>query len=459
MDVQSHLGHIQTVIASQLLNATRRVAISLTYPIEAGFSDALAAACARGCQVRVALLGQDAEPQPGMELESARIAGAQIRWVNSANLVPESIKPFCVLDDTHVIILPNAALGTTSADQTNSALVVQGNMVLVKHYLKLFSSLFTQHGMPLPAVPVHLVTAALARELDLNPVEPHVPPITVKPSIRGNLDPEQLQVDTGKLANAYQPLEPSAAKVQVMATLPADLPPPNAGYHGRVKYWLMASVVLLSSVALAGLVVWKSGMFSGPAHAQGLEGMSMVRIKPAEAPDPLQLFRKQCQAFYQEARWTMLYHLSQQALLQFEQPQADVYACLAIAQYNLGQLKEAEEQMRLAVELRPEDTNLRDNLTAMQAALKPIERLEQPARSMPTAEASNTARIFSKNDILQIQTALKRQGWYRGRLHGVYDQPTQEALAAFQRWAMIPITGEADSITLKALNLDSGHSS
>ena len=80
--------------------------------------------------------------------------------------------------------------------------------------------------------------------------------------------------------------------------------------------------------------------------------------------------------------------------------------------------------------------------------------------------------IFSKNDevealskygsrgdeVVQIQTKLKRWGYYNGNIDGIYGSQTQEAVRYFQRKNGLTVDGIAGPATLKAMGIYSSSS-
>ena len=81
--------------------------------------------------------------------------------------------------------------------------------------------------------------------------------------------------------------------------------------------------------------------------------------------------------------------------------------------------------------------------------------------------------IFSKNDevealskygsrgseVTQIQTKLKRWGYYNGNIDGIYGTQTLEAVKYFQRKNGLAVDGIAGPNTLKAMGITSSSSS
>jgi peptidoglycan hydrolase-like protein with peptidoglycan-binding domain len=55
--------------------------------------------------------------------------------------------------------------------------------------------------------------------------------------------------------------------------------------------------------------------------------------------------------------------------------------------------------------------------------------------------------------ILAVQQALAQLGYYNGPVDGVAGPQTEEAIGWFQSVASLPVTGEIDSATLRALRI------
>lgn len=76
------------------------------------------------------------------------------------------------------------------------------------------------------------------------------------------------------------------------------------------------------------------------------------------------------------------------------------------------------------------------------------------------AEAASYKKGSTGDMVSQIQTALKKQGFYSGAVDGVYGSSTESAVKAFQQDRGLTVDGKAGSWTLKALGLkDSAGSS
>ncbi|MBR3002378.1 MAG: spore cortex-lytic enzyme [Clostridia bacterium] len=77
---------------------------------------------------------------------------------------------------------------------------------------------------------------------------------------------------------------------------------------------------------------------------------------------------------------------------------------------------------------------------------------------------SNDVEALSKygsrgNEVTQIQTKLKRWGYYNGSIDGIYGSKTVEAVKYFQRKNGLTADGIAGSATLKALGITSSSGS
>ena len=63
------------------------------------------------------------------------------------------------------------------------------------------------------------------------------------------------------------------------------------------------------------------------------------------------------------------------------------------------------------------------------------------------------------SEVTQIQTKLKRWGYYNGNIDGIYGSQTQEAVRYFQRKNGLKVDGIAGPETLKAMGIFSSSSS
>ena len=75
------------------------------------------------------------------------------------------------------------------------------------------------------------------------------------------------------------------------------------------------------------------------------------------------------------------------------------------------------------------------------------------------AEAASYKKGSSGNTVSQIQTALKKQGFYTGAVDGNYGSATESAVKAFQQDRGLTPDGKAGAWTLKALGLKDSDSS
>lgn len=77
---------------------------------------------------------------------------------------------------------------------------------------------------------------------------------------------------------------------------------------------------------------------------------------------------------------------------------------------------------------------------------------------------NNSVEALSKygsrgNEVTQIQTKLKRWGYYKGNVDGIYGSQTLEAVKYFQRKNGLTVDGIAGPATLKAMGIYSSSSS
>jgi N-acetylmuramoyl-L-alanine amidase len=61
------------------------------------------------------------------------------------------------------------------------------------------------------------------------------------------------------------------------------------------------------------------------------------------------------------------------------------------------------------------------------------------------------ANPMAPSTLRQVQTTLKQDGLYHGRVDGKWGPMTQRAVLAFQRKNQLPATGHLDDATLSAL--------
>lgn len=75
-----------------------------------------------------------------------------------------------------------------------------------------------------------------------------------------------------------------------------------------------------------------------------------------------------------------------------------------------------------------------------------------------TVSVQSLSKIGSRGDeVRQIQTVLKNQGYYTGNVDGIYGTITKNAVIAFQKNNGLTADGIAGAKTLKALGIDSGN--
>ena len=82
--------------------------------------------------------------------------------------------------------------------------------------------------------------------------------------------------------------------------------------------------------------------------------------------------------------------------------------------------------------------------------------------SLKTSEVEALSKYGSRGDeVTQIQTKLKRWGYYTGNIDGIYGSQTLEAVKYFQRKNGLQVDGIAGPATLKAMGImtSSGNSS
>ena len=67
--------------------------------------------------------------------------------------------------------------------------------------------------------------------------------------------------------------------------------------------------------------------------------------------------------------------------------------------------------------------------------------------------------FFKNNEVTQIQTKLKRWGYYSGSIDGIYGTQTQKAVRWFQSKNGLTVDGIAGKKTLEAMGINSSNSS
>jgi peptidoglycan hydrolase-like protein with peptidoglycan-binding domain len=90
-----------------------------------------------------------------------------------------------------------------------------------------------------------------------------------------------------------------------------------------------------------------------------------------------------------------------------------------------------------------------------QAQTPPPQTNSSPNMAAPAAPGSKQTNaghaISQKEKIKQAQQALKDDGFYKGRVDGVWGHGSRQALMQFQRRNNLPATGRLDSNTFAAL--------
>ena len=91
------------------------------------------------------------------------------------------------------------------------------------------------------------------------------------------------------------------------------------------------------------------------------------------------------------------------------------------------------------------------------AALPACSMLDGGSNSSPASHASyNSPRspALSQDMIQQVQVRLQQAGTYNGRIDGLWGPATETAVRSYQQQHNLNATGQLDSNTLAALNLD-----
>ena len=90
------------------------------------------------------------------------------------------------------------------------------------------------------------------------------------------------------------------------------------------------------------------------------------------------------------------------------------------------------------------------------AATPPPAPAPAPAPAPPPAPMVNP---MAPSTLRQVQTALKHQGLYRGRVDGKWGPNTEHGVLAFQKKNNLQATGQLDEATLSAMNIGGASSS
>jgi peptidoglycan hydrolase-like protein with peptidoglycan-binding domain len=94
------------------------------------------------------------------------------------------------------------------------------------------------------------------------------------------------------------------------------------------------------------------------------------------------------------------------------------------------------------------------SLAACSSAPKPEPVVAPAVVAAPAPVASNPAQNQASHSLVeQVQTALKQDHLYRGRVDGAWGPHTQRGVAEFQKQHQLPTNGQLDDATLHAMNL------
>jgi len=90
------------------------------------------------------------------------------------------------------------------------------------------------------------------------------------------------------------------------------------------------------------------------------------------------------------------------------------------------------------------------------AATPPAAPPPAPAPAPPPAPTVNP---MAPSTLREVQTTLKQQGLYRGRVDGKWGPRTEHGVMAFQHKNNLQATGQLDQATLSAMNIGGSSSS
>jgi len=90
------------------------------------------------------------------------------------------------------------------------------------------------------------------------------------------------------------------------------------------------------------------------------------------------------------------------------------------------------------------------------AATPPAAPPPAPAPAPPPAPMVNP---MAPSTLREVQTTLKQQGLYRGRVDGKWGPRTEHGVLAFQQKNNLQATGHLDQATLSAMNIGGSNSS
>jgi peptidoglycan hydrolase-like protein with peptidoglycan-binding domain len=93
-------------------------------------------------------------------------------------------------------------------------------------------------------------------------------------------------------------------------------------------------------------------------------------------------------------------------------------------------------------------------LAACSSAPKPEPVTAPAVVAAPAPVASDPAQNQASHSLVQqVQTALKQDHLYGGRIDGAWGPRTQHGVAQFQKQHQLPTNGQLDDATLHAMNL------
>jgi peptidoglycan hydrolase-like protein with peptidoglycan-binding domain len=94
------------------------------------------------------------------------------------------------------------------------------------------------------------------------------------------------------------------------------------------------------------------------------------------------------------------------------------------------------------------------SLAACSSAPKPEPVVAPAVVAAPAPVASDPAQNQASHDLVQqVQTALKQDHLYGGRVDGAWGPRTQHGVTLFQKQHQLPTNGQLDDATLHAMNL------
>jgi len=146
--------------------------------------------------------------------------------------------------------------------------------------------------------------------------------------------------------------------------------------------------------------------------------------------------------------------------------------------YEAGKVDEArKENDAVITALKTKNETLKDERIARKIEALSVEQNQMSAAAAPAAPPdakaaylkASKARLYQSKSggrssdelklgdkglaVEQLQTALSKAGVYKGKVNGVYDQPTADAVKAYQHSRALPADGVAGATTQDALGL------